>query len=114
MQRVKMAIQEKIPNRQYEVLLLYDKARPHIANMTMEAIQRRGWEVLPHPPYSPDWELSDFHLFRSLSNAMHGMSTNTDAELIAWLDEFHESKLGDINQIENLARWEEIENNNGE
>ena len=62
--------------------------RLHIADMTKEAIQTHGWEVLPHPPYSPDLAPTDFHLFRSLSNAMHGISFNNDAELKAWLMNF--------------------------
>ena len=63
MERLNMAIQEKRPNRQHGVLLLHDNTRPHIANMTKEAIQTHGWEVLPHPPYSPDLAPTDFHLF---------------------------------------------------
>ena len=105
-------VQEKRPIRQHGVLLLHDNARPHITNMTKEAIQMHGWEVLPHLPYSPD-----FHLFRSLSNAMRAVSFNTNAELRAWLDEFFESKLGDFYQRGNenlLEQWEEVVNNKGE
>ena len=80
MERLKTAIQEKRPNRQHGVLLLHDNARPHIADMTKEAIQTHGWEVLPHPSYSPDLAPTDFHLFQSLSNAMHGISFNNDAD----------------------------------
>ena len=93
MERLKTAIQKKRPNRQHGVLLLQDNARPHITNITKEAIQAHDWEVLPHPPYSPDLAPKDFHLFRSLSNAMREVLLNTAAELIAWLDEFFESKL---------------------
>ena len=116
MERLKTAIQEKRPNRQHGVLLLHDNAPLHIANMTKEALQTHGWEVLPHLPYSPDLAPTDFHLFRSLSNAMRRVSFNTDAELRAWLDEFFESKLGDFYRgIENLVEcWEEVVNNKGE
>ena len=54
------------PNRQHGVLLLHDSARHHIANMTKEAIKTCGREVLPHPPYSPDWTTTYFHLFQML------------------------------------------------
>ena len=39
MERLKMAIQEKRPNRQHNVLLMHDNARPHFESMTKEAIQ---------------------------------------------------------------------------
>jgi hypothetical protein len=35
--------------------------------MTKAAIQELDWEILPHPPYSPDLAPSDYHLFLSLS-----------------------------------------------
>ncbi|GBP51607.1 Mariner Mos1 transposase [Eumeta japonica] len=28
------------------------------------------WEVLPHPPYSPDSAPSDYHVFRSMAHAL--------------------------------------------
>ena len=39
MERLEMAVQEKRPNRQLNVLLMHDNARTHFANMTKEAIQ---------------------------------------------------------------------------
>lgn len=35
------------------------------------------WEALDHPPYSPDLELSDFHLFGSLKKHLGGKRFNT-------------------------------------
>ena len=117
MERLKMAIQEKRPNRQHNVLLMHDNVRPHVTNMTKEAIQTHGWEVLPHPPYSPDLAPTDFHLFRSLSNARRGVSFNCDAELRDWWDEFFESKSNNFYRkgIENLVEcWEIVVDTNGE
>lgn len=42
--------------------------RPHCLRQTLVKINRLGWEVLPHPPYSHDIGPSDFHLFRSQHN----------------------------------------------
>ena len=95
MERLKMVIQEKRSNRQHNVLLMHDNARPPVANMTKEAIPAHGWEVLLHPPYLPDLAATDFYIFRSLSNAMRGGFFNSDAELRAWLNEFFKSKSND-------------------
>jgi histone-lysine N-methyltransferase SETMAR len=36
------------------VLLHHSNARPHTAQATQERIQELCWELLEHPPYSPD------------------------------------------------------------
>jgi len=36
------------------------------------------YEVLPHPPYSPDLAPSDFHLFGSLQEFLGGQYFSTD------------------------------------
>ncbi|GFY17905.1 histone-lysine N-methyltransferase SETMAR [Trichonephila clavipes] len=44
-------------------VILQHNARPHYERKTLEKINGLGWEVLPHPPYSPDIVPTDFHLF---------------------------------------------------
>lgn len=53
-----------------EVILQHDNARPHAAKLNQEKIKQLNWEVLPHPPYSPDIAPSDFYLFRSMQHCM--------------------------------------------
>ena len=51
----------------------HDNARPHTSRHTTAEIVKIGWEVLPHPPYSPDLAPSDFHLFEPLKDAHRGI-----------------------------------------
>ncbi|CAK9816246.1 Histone-lysine N-methyltransferase SETMAR [Anthophora plagiata] len=54
------------------VILQHDNARPHTAQLTRDKLQELGWEVLPHPAYSPDLAPSDFYLFGPLQDALRG------------------------------------------
>ena len=92
LQRVKAAIEEKRPRLNNEVLLQHDNARPHVAKMTKSVIEELGWEILPHPPYSPDLAPTNFHLFRSLSNHLSGHIFESDAAISAFIDEFFDKK----------------------
>jgi len=58
-------------------IILHDNACPHAAHLTSEAIARMGWEVLPHPSYSPDLALSDYHLFRFVKDQLRGQRYET-------------------------------------
>jgi transposase len=48
-------------------VLLNDNARPHSAATTVNLLNFWGWEILPHPPYSPDLAALDFHLFPKMT-----------------------------------------------
>jgi histone-lysine N-methyltransferase SETMAR len=63
---VKAAIRNKRKRAQTSVSFLQDNTRPHMATRTMETIQKLKWNVLAHPPYSPDLAPSDYHLFGPL------------------------------------------------
>ncbi|EFN75606.1 hypothetical protein EAI_04573, partial [Harpegnathos saltator] len=51
-------------------ILQHDNARPHVAKVVKTYLETLKWEVLPHPPYSPDVDPSDYHLFRSMAHGL--------------------------------------------
>lgn len=74
LKKLKARLQRVRPTKAMaDVLLLHDNARPHTSRHTAEEIVKIGWEVLPHPPYSPDLAPSDFHLFGPLKEAHRGI-----------------------------------------
>jgi histone-lysine N-methyltransferase SETMAR len=59
------------------VLLQQDNARPHTAKKTLQKIEElEGFELLPHPAFSPDLEPSDYYLFRSMAQFLRGKKFN--------------------------------------
>jgi len=47
----------------------------------LEKIENMGWEVLPHPLYSPDLAPSDYHFFGFVKNQMRGQHYETNEAL---------------------------------
>ncbi|GFV24862.1 histone-lysine N-methyltransferase SETMAR [Trichonephila clavipes] len=45
-----------------------DNARLRTSVVTRQKLQKLGWEVLMHPPFSPDLARSDYHFFLILQN----------------------------------------------
>jgi len=85
------AIRTKRPNKK-EIILQMDNARPHVAALTRSKIHSLNWEILPHPPYSPDLAPSDYHLFRHLKAEIAGKEFKTEEDLKSWLQEFFDNK----------------------
>jgi len=61
---------------------LQDNARPHVAVRTTHTIQKLNWNALPHPPYSPDFAPSDYHLFGPLKDHLDGKRFRNNREVI--------------------------------
>ncbi|GBO38699.1 Histone-lysine N-methyltransferase SETMAR [Araneus ventricosus] len=82
LQRLRRAIQNKRRGMLASgIVLLHDNARPHTAVATTILLQRFGWEVFDHPPYSPDLAPSDFHLFAHMKRWLGEQIFATDNEL---------------------------------
>ena len=88
-----------------------------MAKLTEQTIGQLGWEVLPHPPWSPDLAPSDYHLFLSLRTHLSGKHYEDYDELNSHLTVFFESKPTSVYRrgIEVLlARWAEVVENDGD
>ena len=102
--------QPALVNRR-QVLFLQDNARPHVAKITLAKITELNWEIMPHPPYSPDLSPTDFHLFLSLDNHMKNRAFNIEEDLKMEIQNFFQSKTKDFfkNGITKLLnRWEKV------
>ena len=80
-------------------------------------IEELGWEVLPHPPYSPDLAPSDYHLFRSMQHSLKEKKFKNNDEVKIWVSNYFESQPREFfeNGIRSLrARWRRVIDNDGE
>lgn len=93
--RLSRALQEKRPQyeqRHEKVMLLHDNARPHVAQVVKTYLETLKWDVLPHPPYSPDIAPSDYHLFRSMAHGLAEQHFHYYEEAKNWVDSWIAAK----------------------
>lgn len=115
---LKQAIEQKQPalaNRK-GIVLQQDNARPHVSLATRNKLAELKFDVLVHPPYSPDLAPSDYHLFRSLQNSLGGKSFPSLEELKSHLDQFFSQKSQDFYErgiMQLPERWRKVIQQNG-
>jgi len=61
--------------------LLHDNAHPHVARQTVALLDQFGWDIITHPPYSPDLAPYDYHLFPKLKEHLAGRRFSDDDEV---------------------------------
>ena len=64
-----------------EPIILRDNARSHTAAAT-DLLRRWQWEILEHPPYSPDMSPCEYDLFAKVKEPLRGTWYNTIYERI--------------------------------
>ncbi|CAK9820034.1 Histone-lysine N-methyltransferase SETMAR [Anthophora quadrimaculata] len=112
-------IQEKRPvlaNRK-GVILHHDNARPHVSRQTLQKLKELKWEILQHPPYSPDLAPSDFHLFRSLQNNLNGKNFGSVEAIENYLQTFFTDKPRSFYEkgiYDLVKRWQTVVENGGD
>jgi histone-lysine N-methyltransferase SETMAR len=60
--------------------------------MTQQKIKELNWEILDHPPYSPDLAPTDYHLLRSLQNHLNNKKFERFEEVSDAILAYFESK----------------------
>ena len=67
------------------VFLQQDNTRVHTCIVAMDAVERNGYELIPHPAFSPDLTPSDFFLFPNLKKDIRGLHFRSDEEVVRQL-----------------------------
>jgi histone-lysine N-methyltransferase SETMAR len=78
---VHQVIWEKRPGKLSKIILLHDSTHPHTENLTKVTLVTMGWEIMNHPPYSPDLGPSDLHMFGLMKVHLEGQKLQTGDEL---------------------------------
>ena len=91
--QLRTAIREKRRGKLSKgVLLQQDNARVHTCKVAMNAVERNGYELIPHPVYSPDLAPSDFFLFTNLTKNILGLHFRSDEEVVTAVEEWVNGK----------------------
>jgi histone-lysine N-methyltransferase SETMAR len=68
-----LALYRKQPQLlEHGAILLQDNATPHRHRNVQNLVQRWGWNVLAHPPYSPDFVPYDYWSFSRVKKHLQG------------------------------------------
>jgi len=72
----------------HRVLLLHDNAPAHTSAVATSAAAECGYELVPHPPYSPDLTPSDLYLFPVVKEYLRGTHFSSDNDVVASVEVF--------------------------
>ncbi|MEZ0498461.1 hypothetical protein [Sphingomonas sp. IW22] len=97
-------------------ILLHDNARPHVSKITVQKLHGLEYEILPHPPYSPDLSPTDYYFFKHLSNFLLEKNFKNQGDVETAFDDFVASRKPDfylkgINKL--ISQWEKCVESNG-
>ena len=74
------------------VLFQQDNAPVHESEVAMSAIHSAGFELIDHPPYSPDLAPSDFFLFPNLKKPLRGIKFSSNEEVKGAVNQWFDSQ----------------------
>lgn len=104
--KLKEEISKNRPHLQKKKVLFHqDNAPSHTSTVAMAKIHELRFELLDHPPYSPDLAPSDFFLFPQLKTALGGQRFSSNEEAISFVNSYFADKDAKY-YLEGLQRWE--------
>ena len=65
-----------------------DNVPAHKSMVAMAAMRDCGFELIDHPPYSPDLAPSDFHLFPNMKKHLARKQYRSNDEVISAIEDF--------------------------
>jgi histone-lysine N-methyltransferase SETMAR len=103
---LKTELQEKRPRLAHKKILYHhDNAPAHSSGVVAAKLMEFGFQLVPHPPYSPDLAPLDYYLFPNMKKWQAGRRFYSNREVIvktnayfAELDQFYHSE--GINKLE--------------
>ena len=66
------------------------------STVAMDAVERNGYELIPHPACSPELAPSDFFLFPNLKKDIRGLHFLSDEEVVTAVEEWVNGKDPDF------------------
>jgi len=95
----------------------YINTRPHASGTVSEILEKYGWQVLPHSPYSPDMSPPAFDLFPKLKKPLRGKRFRSIEEASNEVTPVirRNNNEGVLTGIQDLSkRWTAVINYNGD
>ncbi|GFV19594.1 histone-lysine N-methyltransferase SETMAR [Trichonephila clavipes] len=98
------------------VVFHQDNATPHTCVVTRRKLWELDWEVLMHPPYSPDLVPNNYHLLLAFQNFLSDKKLGSRADCENRLLEFLANNGQDLYEKGNMKlplKWQQIIQQNG-
>lgn len=91
LQRLKHEVSAKRPHMaKKKILFHHDNAPAHTSIVAVAKINDLKFELMPHPPYSPDLAPSDYFLFPNLKKWLGGKRFGSNEEVIEAVNQYFE------------------------
>ena len=93
LRQLREAIKEKRRGKLTKGVLFHqDNAPSHKAAIATATIHDCGFDLIQHPPYSPDLAPSDFHLFPNMKKHLAGRHFHTNDEVMSAVGDFFDDQ----------------------